>query len=588
MGPQDLLFCFNSLPPLLRARGRVVNYVQAPYLVGRDRRVRYGPMTEARMTLERLWFRWGLRHCDEVWVQTATMARALHAEHPTAKVQVVPFVDDEVVSALRAAPQGAPARAPADYAGRFFFYPADGIAHKNHATLLQAWAQLAASRQFPRLGLTLRPAEFDAAWREAGLAPADLPSVENLGCLPRAEVLQRLRCSSALIFPVAGRDLRTAAARSARPRHSHPGARTRLRARCLRAGADLRPGVAGVHRRGGAPLRGRGRRLAGALRLGDRTGPAAAGVPAVRVLILSQHFWPEAFRINELALHLREAGCEVTVLTGKPNYPGGRVYEGYRAAGTVRESYEGIAVFRVPLVPRGKGRAFALGLNYLSFLGSATLLAPWLLRGMKFDAIFVYGTSPILQAIPAVVLHWLKRAPLVLWVQDLWPESLQATGFVQDQRVLWAVAQVVRWIYRRCDLLLVQSRGFVAAVSPLAGATPVEYYPIPENEASSGRPRPGRRRRGCNWGPASTWCSRATSVRCRAWTACSTPPRCCCPIRTCASCWWAAAGVASGCNSRCGNVACTTCCCPDTSPRKPCRASSRRRPALLSRWRALP
>jgi len=201
MGPQDLLFCFNSLPPLLRARGRVVNYVQAPYLVGRDRRVRYGPMTEARMTLERLWFRWGLRHCDEVWVQTATMARALHAEHPTAKVQVVPFVDDEVVSALRAAPQGAPARAPADYAGRFFFYPADGIAHKNHATLLQAWAQLAASRQFPRLGLTLRPAEFDAAWREAGLAPADLPSVENLGCLPRAEVLQRLRCSSALIFP---------------------------------------------------------------------------------------------------------------------------------------------------------------------------------------------------------------------------------------------------------------------------------------------------------------------------------------------------------------------------------------------------
>jgi glycosyltransferase involved in cell wall biosynthesis len=199
----------------------------------------------------------------------------------------------------------------------------------------------------------------------------------------------------------------------------------------------------------------------------------------MRILILSQHFWPESFRINELALHLREAGCEVAVLTGKPNYPGGKLYEGYRAAGTGRESYQGIPVFRVPLVPRGSGSVVALGLNYLSFVFSAALFAPWILRGRKFDAIFVYGTSPILQAIPAVVLRWLKHARLVVWVQDLWPESLQATGFVQSRAVLWTVAQVVRWIYRRCDLLLVQSRAFVSAVAPLAGATPIEYFPNP-------------------------------------------------------------------------------------------------------------
>ena len=197
----------------------------------------------------------------------------------------------------------------------------------------------------------------------------------------------------------------------------------------------------------------------------------------MRILILSQHFWPESFRINELALHLREAGCEVTVLTGKPNYPGGTLYQGYRAAGTGQESFHGIPVFRVPLVPRGDGRAVSLGLNYFSFVLSAASFGPWLLRGRKFDAIFVYGTSPILQAIPAVVLRWLKHARLVVWVQDLWPESLQAAGFVQSKRVLWAVAQVVRWIYRRSDLLLVQSQAFVAAVSPLAGATPIEYYP---------------------------------------------------------------------------------------------------------------
>jgi glycosyltransferase involved in cell wall biosynthesis len=199
----------------------------------------------------------------------------------------------------------------------------------------------------------------------------------------------------------------------------------------------------------------------------------------MRILILSQHFWPESFRINELALHLREAGCEVTVLTGKPNYPEGRVYEGYRAAGTGRESYQGIPVFRVPLVPRGSGGVVALCLNYLSFVFSAALFAPWILRGRQFDAIFVYGTSPILQAIPAVVLRWLKHARLAVWVQDLWPESLQTTGFVQSKAVLWTVAQVVRWIYRRCDLLLVQSRAFVSAVAPLAGTTPIEYFPNP-------------------------------------------------------------------------------------------------------------
>jgi glycosyltransferase involved in cell wall biosynthesis len=199
----------------------------------------------------------------------------------------------------------------------------------------------------------------------------------------------------------------------------------------------------------------------------------------MKVLILSQHFWPEQFRINELVLHLRDTGCEVTVLTGKPNYPEGKVYPGYRAGGTQREEYDGIPVFRVPLLPRAKGGAIALGLNYLSYMVSAALLGPWLLRGSSFDVIFVYGTSPILQAIPGVLLRWLKGARLVVWVQDLWPESLQAAGFIHNRHILAAVGRVVGWIYRRSDLLLVQSHAFEPAVSPLAGGTPVEYYPNP-------------------------------------------------------------------------------------------------------------
>jgi len=204
----------------------------------------------------------------------------------------------------------------------------------------------------------------------------------------------------------------------------------------------------------------------------------------MKVLLLSQHFWPESFRINEVAQSLVEQGCDVTVLTGKPNYPEGLLFPGYRLGGIQRERREGFEIVRVPLLPRGAGGARKLVLNYLSFLLCATVLGPWALRGQRFDVIFVYGTSPILQAIAAIVLKWLKGAALVTWVQDLWPDSLEMTGFVKYPPLLNAVAVVVRWIYRRCDLLLVQSRAFLGPVRAMAGATPVDYHPNPGDRES--------------------------------------------------------------------------------------------------------
>ena len=211
----------------------------------------------------------------------------------------------------------------------------------------------------------------------------------------------------------------------------------------------------------------------------------------MRVLLLSQHFWPESFRINDVAIALHAAGHEVVVLTGQPNYPGGTVFSGYRAGATGKEWHDGLEIHRVPLVPRGRGTALRLVANYLSFIASAALLGAWQLRGRRFDVVFVYGTSPILQALAGVFLAWLKRCALVIWVQDLWPQSLQATGYVRNPRLLAAVAGVVRWIYRRCDLLLVQSRGFEAPVRALAGTTPVVFHPNPAGSippAAAGEP----------------------------------------------------------------------------------------------------
>ncbi|MFA9200301.1 MAG: hypothetical protein ACEQR8_03810, partial [Cypionkella sp.] len=142
-----------------------------------------------------------------------------------------------------------------------------------------------------------------------------------------------------------------------------------------------------------------------------RAGAAPTGPPALRLLLVSQHFWPESFRINSFAETLVKAGAQVTVLTGQPNYPEGRVFAGYRALSLARETQPtGIEIVRVPLIPRGRAGHLRLAANYLSYIVSAGVLGPALLRRRRFDAILVYGTSPIFQALAAWPLRAFKRA----------------------------------------------------------------------------------------------------------------------------------------------------------------------------------
>jgi glycosyltransferase involved in cell wall biosynthesis len=197
----------------------------------------------------------------------------------------------------------------------------------------------------------------------------------------------------------------------------------------------------------------------------------------MKILLVSQYFWPEGFRINDLVKSLVESGIEVDVLTGQPNYPEGFIYDGYKAFSCKIESWCGANVFRVPLFPRGKNSAVKLAMNYLSFVISGLLFGPLLLRNHKYDVVFVYGVSPILVAIPAVFISWLKNKKLILWVQDLWPQSLFATGYVRSPFLLRCVEKVVRWIYGHTDLLLVQSRAFQDSVAELAPGKKIFYYP---------------------------------------------------------------------------------------------------------------
>ncbi|WP_070886312.1 glycosyltransferase family 4 protein [Pseudomonas argentinensis] len=199
----------------------------------------------------------------------------------------------------------------------------------------------------------------------------------------------------------------------------------------------------------------------------------------MKILLVTQYFWPETFIVNDLAKTLVAQGHEVQVFTGKPNYPEGQIFAGYTAHGCDRELYANqIPVFRAPLRPRGRG-AIGLVLNYLSFVINGIRFFPKALQteGTPYDVIFVFAPSPILSALPAILLKWKTKAHLAVWVQDLWPESLRATGFVKNRFALWCVGVLVRALYGCSDTLLIQSRAFKASVMRYANAEKIIYYP---------------------------------------------------------------------------------------------------------------
>lgn len=198
------------------------------------------------------------------------------------------------------------------------------------------------------------------------------------------------------------------------------------------------------------------------------------------MLIVSHYFWPEAFRINQVVEDLVSAGAEVTVLTGHPSYPEGQTYAGYDARRMRSQIHPaGFPILRVPVVPRGNGGAMRLLFNYVSFICSGIFCGTWLLRGLKFDVVFVYANSPVIQGFVGVWFKWIKRARLVQWIQDLWPQALFATGFVRSAAALGIVRAAIGFLYRRSDLILVQSRAFVNYICSGAGKVPVAFFPNP-------------------------------------------------------------------------------------------------------------
>tara|TARA_A100000164_G_scaffold382143_1_gene438954 strand:- start:6604 stop:7830 length:1227 start_codon:yes stop_codon:yes gene_type:complete len=196
----------------------------------------------------------------------------------------------------------------------------------------------------------------------------------------------------------------------------------------------------------------------------------------MKILIVSQYFWPEHFLINDIAKILVAKGHQVFVLTGKPNYPKGKIFKGYDYFSISDQTINNINVIRVPIIPRFSSY-FTLLLNYISFVISAIIFGFWKLKDKKFEAIFVFGNSPIFQAIPAILFAKIFKKPISIWIQDLWPESLSAIKFTSNKYLLNLIKIIVKFIYINVDLILIQSRGFYKKINILSKSTQIKYLP---------------------------------------------------------------------------------------------------------------
>lgn len=168
-------------------------------------------------------------------------------------------------------------------------------------------------------------------------------------------------------------------------------------------------------------------------------------------------------------------GHNVTVLTGYPNYPSGKISKEFLNDKQKYSSYKGVKIIRVPILPRGNTKS-QLIINYMSFVFSATFIGIFKLLRYKFDNVFVFQTSPIFVGIPSSIIAFIKKTSQIIWVLDLWPETLSALGIIKRKWQIKTLRIIVNIIYSRCDLILTQSKSFIKEIKKYHNKK-VLYFP---------------------------------------------------------------------------------------------------------------
>jgi len=179
------------------------------------------------------------------------------------------------------------------------------------------------------------------------------------------------------------------------------------------------------------------------------------------ILVISQYFFPENFRINDICKQWVAKGYKVTVVTGIPNYPQGKFFKGYGLFKKRNEIYEGIEIVRLPLIARGNS-SIRLVLNYLSFVISGGIWS--LFSKVKPTHVFIFEVSPMTQALPGVWFAQRKNVPCLLYVQDLWPENVEIVTGIKNPLIIQSIGKMVDYIYKNSTKILTTSNSFINAI----------------------------------------------------------------------------------------------------------------------------
>ena len=199
----------------------------------------------------------------------------------------------------------------------------------------------------------------------------------------------------------------------------------------------------------------------------------------MKILIVSQYFWPENFRINEICEYLSAKNIEIDVLTGAPNYPEGKLFDDFKKNKFKYNKFCKANIIRVPILLRKNSSQINLFLNYISFVFSAIFFGSLKLRNKKYDLIFTFGTSPITSALPAVYFSKIKNTKHILWVLDIWPDVIKDIQSIRGRYTFLyhILTQIVKFIYQNSDVILIQSNSFLPIIKKYSNFTKVNHFP---------------------------------------------------------------------------------------------------------------
>ena len=179
----------------------------------------------------------------------------------------------------------------------------------------------------------------------------------------------------------------------------------------------------------------------------------------MRILIVSQYFYPENFKINDIAFFLKSKGFDVTVLTSKPNYPEGKFFKGYNFFNKNTEIINGVKIIRVPTIPRLNGGALGMILNYLSFLFFSFFVFLFKIK-KKYDLVFAVLLTPATSLLPMIWIKKRFKIPVILWVLDLWPDSFYANTGFRINLVSKQIEKISDQVYNNADSIFISSNYF--------------------------------------------------------------------------------------------------------------------------------